>query len=412
MPTLSLDNVCVKHQGKTILSNLTLSIDRHQRWVIVGPNGSGKSFLAKLLSHQVEPSSGVLKSPLTSMLVSFETVGRILDHERYLDSSNTCGGFDNGTPTETFIFRDCLLTEKQKSEICAKFNLKKLMKQGIKLLSTGEMRKATICKAIVTSPELLILDEPFEGLDQKSRTNLHTLIKQIINEGTQVILLLNRHSEIPPETTHVATMRNGQILRVEETHNRHRKSDSTKQDGPDTSVQLPDNLRAQVHRQSPETQTPVIEMHQVNVRYQQKWILRCLDWSVQQGQHWLISGPNGSGKTTLAGLVSGDHTQGYANDIKLFGRAKGSGESLGEIKSRIGSVSTSFQHEYRVRCSVAGVILSGFFDSIGVYKKYSQQQLDIVDNWLRILNLYSIKDCLFQNLSFGQQRLALLARAW
>jgi molybdate transport system ATP-binding protein len=152
-------------------------------------------------------------------------------------------------------------------------------------------------------------------------------------------------------------------------------------------------------------------MKDVVVRYGEKCVLNRLNWTVKPGEHWKISGPNGSGKSTLLSLVSGDNPQAYANDITLFGIKRGSGESVWDIKKRIGLVSTAFQQDYRVGVTVRIVVISGFFDSIGVYGNYTKKQEEIALEWLEMLHMEKHIDASFRNLSYGEQRLVLLARA-
>jgi len=156
---------------------------------------------------------------------------------------------------------------------------------------------------------------------------------------------------------------------------------------------------------------PLIEMKGVMVRYDQKTVLNRVSWTVQPGEHWRISGPNGSGKSTLLALVSGDNTQAYANDISLFGRKRGTGESVWDIKKRIGLVSNSLQQDYRVGVTVKIAVISGFFDSIGVYDDYTPRQQEIALEWLEMLHMEQRMDHPFRDLSYGEQRLVLLARA-
>lgn len=411
MPQVLIDNVSVKVKDRFLLRDLSLTIKKQQFWVIIGPNACGKSALVKLLDRALKTTTGVIHLPDKIQAISFEAVTDILNRERYLDNSNISGGYDAGTTTAAFIFAGQNLLPEQAIEIQTRFNLSDLLDQGIKFLSTGEMRKALICRALVDQPDLLILDEPFDGLDQNSRIILQDLIRQIITAGTQVILLLNRSSEIPQEATHIALMKHGQII-----------ASGSKNDilalmtTQNTSVQsfpqrLNSNRPAEFKHADTAKSPAIIEMKHVNIRYRDKAILTDLNWRVETGQHWMISGPNGSGKTTLLNLITGDNTQGYANDITLFGQRKGSGESVWEIKRKIGHISTSLQREYRVRSTVLDVILSGFYDSIGMYTKPTKIHLEIAEEWLIVLKMEQLQTRSFQNLSFGQQRLVLLARA-
>ncbi len=156
---------------------------------------------------------------------------------------------------------------------------------------------------------------------------------------------------------------------------------------------------------------PLIVLRDGVVSYNDRPILNQLSWQVNPGEHWQIVGPNGAGKSTLLSLITGDHPQGYSNDLTLFGRRRGSGETIWDIKRHIGYVSSSLHLDYRVSSSVRNVILSGFFDSIGIYQAVSDRQHQLTSQWLALLGLGAMGDAPFQSLSWGQQRLALIARA-
>jgi molybdate transport system ATP-binding protein len=132
---------------------------------------------------------------------------------------------------------------------------------------------------------------------------------------------------------------------------------------------------------------------------------------MKQAENWTIIGPNGSGKTTLLNLISGDHSQAYANDIHVFGRRRGSGETIWELKRHIGLVSSAFQLRYRKDVEVRDVILSGFYDSVGVYHRRTFEQMQMIAKWVRYLNLQHLNRRSFTTLSYGEQRMVLLARA-
>ena len=147
------------------------------------------------------------------------------------------------------------------------------------------------------------------------------------------------------------------------------------------------------------------------VRYGEQVVFERLDLSVSAGQHTLIEGPNGSGKSTLLEMITGDHPQAYANDLRLFGRQRGSGETVWDIKKNVGMVSPRLHRDYRVGGSVEEVLLSGLFDSIGLYQKPAPSDRARARDWLTWLELSIAPTDAFRELSFGQQRLVLLARA-
>jgi molybdate transport system ATP-binding protein len=344
--------------------------------------------------------------------VAFETVEEILEWERYHDDSDFLDRIDHGTPVRDFLLAERPQDALKLAELARQLGFVDLLERGLRFLSTGEMRKVTICRALLRKPQLLVLDEPFDGLDQASCSVLQELIADCAGQGIRIVLLLNRFSEILPLISHVAYVQDcslvvagpkDELLNSEALRRLHA-----------FHYTLPAHLpeRDSAHAAPPLlADEPLIEMHDVVVGYGGQPVLNQLTWSVQPGQHWQISGPNGAGKSTLLSLVSGDHPQAYANDIRLFGRQRGTGESVWEIKQQLGLLSTAFQQNYRVGVTAKLAVISGFFDSIGVYGQYTPQQQEIALQWLQILHLEQHRDTPLRNLSYGEQRMILLARA-
>lgn len=412
MPEIVFEKVYAVINDSRKLEDVTLSIGTGEHWAIVGANGSGKTSLGKLLCNELTILSGVSSTLERSGFVSFEKVNQILERERYNDDSDSLGFVDQGTRVRDFILPDHAAADEKLFELARDMNFTGILDRGIKFLSTGEMRKILICKALMQEPELLVLDEPFDGLDLASAAILRTLISGCVEKGITVILLLNRFSEIVPEISHIAYIKDCRLL-MSGAKDELLNSDALLRfhafhytlppelpeiDGSCSNAPLP-------------AETPLVVMKDVAVHYGEKCILNRLNWSVRPGEHWKISGPNGSGKSTLLSLVSGDNSQAYANDISLFGIKRGSGESVWDIKKRIGLVSTSLQQDYRVGATVKVVVISGFFDSIGVYGNYTKKQQDIALEWLKMLHMEKHVNASFRNLSYGEQRLVLLARA-
>lgn len=412
MAVITINQVTARISKNANLQDINLSIGPDEHWAIVGANGSGKSALGNLLCGNLEVTSGTLKTLEKSAYVSFEKVTEILEVERYNDDSEFLGTIDQGTKVRDFILGAPCTDEKNLLALAALMDFTHLLDRGIRFLSTGEMRKIVICKALQQAPELLVLDEPFDGLDVKSHAILQKLIAECMKNGVKIVLLLNRFSEILPQITHVAYVKECRIfisgakenlLKSEALLRLHAFSYCLPKQLPETdSTLLAPPLPKGV---------PLIVMNDVVVRYDNRYILKDFSWTVQPGEHWKISGPNGAGKSTLLSLVSGDNPQAYANDILLFGRKRGTGESIWEIKKQIGLVSTSLQQNYRVGGTAKVVVLSGLFDSIGVYTKYTRTQEKIALKWLEILQMKKDGNTPFLRLSYGEQRLVLLARA-
>lgn len=412
MSEIFFQQVTAAINDTTNLEDITFSIGADQHWAIVGANGCGKSSLGRLLCGGLEVISGSCSTAEKSEYVSFERVNEILELERYNDDSDSLGFVDQGTKVREFILGADSADEAKLGELAVQLGFTQILERGIKFLSTGEMRKVVVCKALLQEPELLVLDEPFDGLDLASSALLRSLIGGCVQQGITVVLLLNRFSEIVPQITHIAYLKDCRVL-VSGTrdelldseallrfHAFHYTLPAKLPELDSSSVTLP-----------PAAGTPLVVMKDVVVRYQEKCVLNGLSWRMESNEHWKISGPNGSGKSTLLSLVSGDNVQAYANDITLFGIKRGSGESVWDIKKHIGLVSTALQQDYRVGVTVKIVVISGFFDSIGVYHDYSKKQQEIALQWLEMLHLGKHANASFRNLSYGEQRLVLLARA-
>ena len=289
-----------------------------------------------------------------------------------------------------------------------KIGIHNLLARDIRSLSTGEMRRLLIARALLKSPGLLILDEPFSGLDPGARRKTADIIDAIAAAGTQIILVTNRPEEILPCTTRVACVKDCRLFRLGD---REILNQSTIAElyGIDSIFSPPP---APVNGKSGRPSSrPLVRMKNVTVSYGSRTILNGIDWTIRRGEHWAILGPNGAGKSTLLNLITGDNLQGYANEIYLFGKRKGTGETVWEIKRRIGAVSTQFQFAYRKNTIARDAVASGFFDSSGLYNTTKRSQDRKVIHWMDILGIAHLADKPFGRLSFGEKRMVTIARA-
>lgn len=262
-------------------------------------------------------------------------------------------------------------------------------------------------------PDLLILDEPFDGLDVASRASLTETLASLQQPDVALVLVLNRFDDIPDFIQQVGVLAEctlthvgardailAEALVAQLAHSEQLEGMALPE--PDAPDQLP-QLAADA---------PRVILRNGVVSYNDKAVINGLSWQVNAGEHWQIVGPNGAGKSTLLSLVTGDHPQGYSNDLTLFGIRRGSGETIWDIKQHIGYVSSSLHLDYRVSVNVRTVILSGFFDSIGLYQAVSERQKALARQWLALLGMdNALADAPFHSLSWGQQRLVLIARA-
>jgi molybdate transport system ATP-binding protein len=253
-------------------------------------------------------------------------------------------------------------------------------------------------KALWLKPQLLILDQPYNGLDKASRINLNLLLDALPNYGSQLILISN-DSEIPFCINRFAEIVDGQLVQ----HERQPLRD----DAYEEIKAVPTFLAEAPITSSSEN---VIKMIDVNIRYGDKHVLKNINWEVKAGEKWLLQGPNGSGKSTLLSLLSGDHPQAYANNFYLFGHKRGTGESIWDIKKRIGLISPELHWYFDPSATVWQSVASGFYDSSGLFCEPGSTNHGQVNELLDYFGLSQYKNVLMNELPLGKQRLALLAR--
>lgn len=414
MPSLHISQGLFRLSDTRTLSIDPLDIRSGECWAFVGTNGSGKSALARALSGDLPLMSGALKNDFQRpSRLSFEQLQKLVAEEWQRNNTDLLskGEDDTGRTTAEIIQQNHCDSELCQA-LAQQFSISHLLSRRFKYLSTGETRKALLCQTLMGKPDLLILDEPFDGLDVASRAQLGEMLRVLADEALALVLVLNRFDDIPAYIDHVGVLSQctltctgdretllAQALVAQLAH-------AEAMDG----MQLPETELPGQKNALPADQ-PLVTLRDGVVSYQDRPILHHLTWQVMPGQHWQIVGPNGAGKSTLLSLITGDHPQGYSNDLTLFGRRRGSGETIWDIKRHIGYVSSSLHLDYRVSATARSVILSGFFDSIGIYQAVSERQQLLTRQWLHLLGLTGAADAPFHSLSWGQQRLVLVARA-
>lgn len=398
-----------------ITSRLFLTIDQfqikpHEFAVIVGHNGSGKSTLAKFLAQKNPPYNGQYQNPFEQIsLLSFEQQQQIIE-QIFRDLNNDCVDPDYHGKTAAELILEDQADPADLTELAQRLNITPLLNRPFKLLSTGEGRKVLLAKALISKPQLLILDEPLEGLDQASQAFWLQLLADLCREMT-VILIINRLNDIPPQADSIAMMSNCRLLQQAVAAEMIDSPIFQQLRDAESAVQQPIPSPAEPPQTLPAELDSVFELANVNVGYGNKRILTALNWRVKKGENWWIKGPNGCGKSTLLSLISGDHPQAFSNHVHIFGKQRGSGETVWEIKQKIGFLSNQLHLDYRVNCKALEVIVSGYFDSIGVYQRIPDSLRINAMQWLERLKMLQFADKPFRSLSWGQQRLLLIARA-
>ena len=415
MSSLHISQGTFRLSDTRTLTIADLTIRAGESWAFVGTNGSGKSALARALAGELPLLKGECRGDFTRLTrLSFEQLQKLVSDEWQRNNTDLLSpGEDDTGRTTAEIIQDEIKDPARCQRLAERFGITALLNRRFKYLSTGETRKTLLCQALMSEPELLILDEPFDGLDVRSRAQLAALLESLNQQGYTLVLVLNRFDEIPDFIQHAGVLADCNLTETGEKNVLLKQAliaqlaHSEQLDG--ITLPEPDAPSA---RHALDPHQPRIVLREGIVSYDDRPILNRLSWTVNPGEHWQIVGPNGAGKSTLLSLVTGDHPQGYSNDLTLFGRRRGSGETIWDIKKHIGYVSSSLHLDYRVSTSVRNVILSGYFDSIGIYQAVSDKQHKLAQQWLDILGMDNrVADAPFHSLSWGQQRLALIVRA-
>ena len=504
---ISINNCRIENSKETLIQNINWTYESGQAWLVIGPNGGGKAEFLNALANEAgirfvrneinegdRPLNQSKSSYFSSFeksveIVSLEKAAKIIEEERINDESDYVeGGIDHGRSGRIFISqsldnsikKNSSLPEFAKSlekdpsiKLCG---IEKILDRGLKYMSTGEIRRTLLARALISGKKLLILSDPFAGLDKESRTILLEFFNSITerqiktpenNSFPHIILAMERWNEIPENISHVIEFSNKEISfcgckedylkKLNQSDHNHLMEKKELKDSFYEIIQTTskgENSEGTVLSQSstPEgtvlsqSSTPegtdlsksstsegtdlsksstsegtdlsasskiLVEMKNVNVGWGDNRVLKNINWKLFEGNHWLIRGPNGSGKTTFLELITGDNQQVYSNEIYMFGKKRGSGESIWDIKKNLGIVSYRMHVEYRMLggTSLQNVIISGLRDSIGLYGKASDLEISTAKKWLALAKLQDRANENFGNLSYGEQRAVLILRA-
>ncbi|STO93569.1 molybdate ABC transporter ATP-binding protein [Haemophilus pittmaniae] len=390
------------------LSLPQFTLEKGQYWAVVGGNGSGKSAFAQALCGELELSEGCYQNGFACVRsFSFEKQrARLEETLKALRNDDVAPEFFGQTALEVILGEQGDLVRAQ--EVAQQLAIEPLLDRFFIKLSTGESRKVLLARALMDKPDLLVLDEPFEGLDQASVAAWTELLGRL-TEQCAIVLIVNRLADIPPQADHLALLDKLMLILADERAAIEAQSLYHQLVYAENAANVELPTPAAPLEGAPFS--PYFVLRDVTVSYSSKAILSHLNWTVEAGQHWWIKGPNGAGKSTLLSLINGDNPQAFSNQVEIFGRQRGSGETVWEIKQKIGCVGSQLHMDYRVNCSALDVVLSGFFDSIGVYCKVPDALRLKAMQWLQRVHLGDLAKAPFRSLSWGQQRLLLILRA-
>lgn len=415
MKTIEIINGRTKNPEWSLAEPVNFSLEEGEHLAIIGRNGSGKSMFVDMITGRHPLYPDMIKygfdEPYNNIKhITFrDTYGGDNDRTYFLQQRWNQMEIDEETPTvgskleEAFLLagEDTPKRREFQKHIYELFHLDDLLDKYIILLSSGELRKFKLAANLFTRPKVLIIENPFIGLDAETRDQVKELLRMLTEEqGMQIILVLSKMDEIPDFITRVIKLDNLRFV-------------------PEIKVKTdfliehcPHAIQVQHEATFPPIPQLVIMFKHVTIQYGERTILKDLNWVVLKGEHWALSGQNGSGKSTLLSLVCADNPQSYACDISLFGHQRGSGESIWDIKKHIGYVSPEMHRSYKQNIPALQIVASGLKDTIGLYFTPTEQEKNQCLEWMNVFGIKHLADRKFLEMSSGEQRLVLLARAF
>ncbi|GAN02967.1 molybdenum transport ATP-binding protein [Mucor ambiguus] len=414
---VQLDNAQVHRFGvkEPVFKNISLALKDDQRLVIVGPVSAGKTTLAETIAgrHSIQPLSAgkwpiidASISPYASdhvHLVSFkENSGTFSYSKHYYQERFNFSDPDNDITLQQYLNGE-LEDATDIKRVAKQLNIEHLLPLSFVKLSNGQTRRARIAKALLKNPSMLVLDEPLMGLDVEHRKHLLEVLGNLATKSSvPVVLVLRPQDEFPSWATDVIELGNMTI--------QWKGTPSEYQARRAKHLESAKSSNASVKTVDTSNNDPIVEMKNVKVTYSGNPILRDITWAVRKGERWALLGPNGSGKTTLLSFLTGDHPQAYANELSLFGRRRGTGESIWEIKERVGLVSPEIHLYFNQNLTALEAAGTGFFDVV-VPRSINVDQTQTIKRLFHEFGIESMMDRKLQDMSTGEQRMVLLVRS-
>ena len=403
---------------------INLEMKKNEQWIVYGRNGSGKTCLVDVIrgAYRLKCGSVVYDfRPSTSTRVS-DNIHCVTFHDQYSDNGEPAfyqlrwnqGLLSDKEPTVGDVMNELIQDSHADKELLSALNIDDLKAKKIIMLSSGEFRRFQIARIVFRRPRLLIIDNPFIGLDERNRILVSNFLDALIrNLPIQIMLIVSRMVPDLSLFTHVVNVQNGEVNKM--TTEKFLESEKSRQlSSPLSVLDIQKEMRELCTQPfSTEVQpTEVLSLKNVTIRYGERTILKDLDWEVHEGEKWALEGENGAGKSTLLSLVCADNPQAYACDITLFGRQRGSGESIWDIKQHIGYMSPEMYRTYRKVAPVKNIVASGLYDSVGLFRHFTADDYSKIDFWLCLFGIEHLKEQNYIHLSGGEQRLVLLVRAF
>ncbi|MDE6316998.1 MAG: ATP-binding cassette domain-containing protein [Muribaculaceae bacterium] len=380
--------------------------------VVIGANGAGKSTLGNILEKGWNFRTNVITSPRekpTVKKIEFSDIHSLpgLNVEYYQQRYEAT--MNDEVPSVAEIMGEKIGSPRWK-ELTQLFHLNGIEERKINFLSSGELRKLLIINALIEPADVIILDNPYIGLDATSRTILDEAIDALAGRGITTVLLVANPRDIHPHATQVIPMQNLTILPPVTDISSVKWVKSSVMHLFDYAINVGDIPLPPAIDNDPVN--VVMKITGGHVSFGGRPVIEGLDWEVKEGQCWGLSGPNGSGKSTLLSLICADNPQAYSNDIILFDRRRGSGESIWDIKRRISFVSPEQSLHFHPAGDVATIVAQGLNDTTGVFIPLKPGQKELAMQWLQLLHMEHLAPRSISTLSGGERQMVMLARTF
>lgn len=407
---LTLSNYSITRSGNVLLSNTNLNIVAGEQILLVGKSGSGKTSLLESLTGHLYATGDIVtrwqesdlakKITYVSQFTTFKDKAGL--SEFYYQQRFNSYDSDNTVTVSEYLEQLEIYNSKNLLTLLGLFNFNKKLSSSLLHLSSGERKKLQLIRYLTEPSQIMLMDNPYIGLDKLTVIKLNQYLASLAQNGTMFIIVANP-ANIPEFVTHLIEIKDDKTL-AKIKKDDYSYNDTTENHKADTSLLnlLSDDVSYF---------DTIVRFANVKISYDNKSVLNGIDWLIKSGEKWLLSGENGAGKSTILSLINGDHPQAYANDIVLFDKKRGSGETIWELKKKIGYISPELHWNFDRNITCLQTILSGFFDTPGLYKKADDNQIKIANEWIMHLELSDYQDKLFSHVSNGIQRIFLLLRA-
>jgi molybdate transport system ATP-binding protein len=421
-------NVTIRVPNEDPFSKISFEIKKGEHWAFIGENNALKNALMEALAGNAAVTNGSADFPFLGYKTAnrndpffspYRFITKITERHQFKNLSNTQQFYYqqrfNSSDSEDAItvleylqqihgYRD--VPKLGVSDMVDKMKLLPLLDKQLIKLSHGETKRLMIASALLRHPEILLFSNPFTGLDTATRTELRELINGIASRDITVVVSTSV-DEIPEAVTHIALFGKDNTITtcVKESFQPQYESRAA-----ETLIDQAE-IQSLISLGKRPPFDDIVVMKNVRIQYGEKVILDNINWTIKQAERWAVLGPNGAGKSTLLSLINADNPQAFANNIVLFDRKKGSGESIWDIKRKIGFFSPELYQYFPLETSCLEAVESGFYDTIGLFRQPDVQHVSIALRWMKLLGIKELARKALSQVSGTNQRLCLLARA-